>query len=382
MSTLKYTCLLLFMPFLGFSQETINGTITHNGVQRSYILYLPAVYDGMTPMPLVLNFHGYGSNASEQMWYGDFRSIADTAGFLIVHPLGSLFNGITHWNVGGFTLGSTADDLGFTALLLDSLVANYAINADRIYATGMSNGGYMSFLLGCQLSDRIAALASVTGSMTPQITSTCNPERPVPVMQIHGTNDGVVPYSGASWTNAIPSVIQFWVDNNTCDPLPTVVTLPDVVTTDGSTVEHSVYSGGDKGAVVEHFKVINGGHTWPGSVFSSNGTNQDINASKEIWRFFSQYDLNGLINTSSVDDNSDLHRKLEVFPNPTQSVLYLNLADQPLSQLYQIYDLRGQFVASGGIQAKDHIDLSNFAPGVYLLKIGAQSTFIIRSEKY
>lgn len=101
MSTLKYTCLLLFMPFLGFSQETINGTITHNGVQRSYILYLPAGYDGMTPMPLVLNFHGYGSNASEQMWYGDFRSIADTAGFLIVHPLGSLFNGITHWNVGG-----------------------------------------------------------------------------------------------------------------------------------------------------------------------------------------------------------------------------------------------------------------------------------------
>jgi len=150
---------------------TINGSIEHNGMDRSYILYVPESYDGTKAVPLVLNFHGYTSNAKDQMNYGDFRPLADKEGFIVVHPQGTLLDGKTHWNVGGWTLASKVDDVAFTEALLDHLSSEYKIDAKRVYSTGMSNGGYMSFLLACQLSNRIAAVASVTGSMTPQIFS-------------------------------------------------------------------------------------------------------------------------------------------------------------------------------------------------------------------
>src|SRR5258706_3847373 len=151
--------LLFCFPLFLSGQQTINGTIMHDGLQRDYILYVPASYVPGTPAPLVLNFHGYTSNAFEQMFYGDFRPIADTAGFLIVHPNGTVDQlGNQHWNVGWGT--STVDDVGFTNALIDSLSAQYDINQDRVYSTGMSNGGFMSYKLACDLSNRIAAIAS------------------------------------------------------------------------------------------------------------------------------------------------------------------------------------------------------------------------------
>ena len=132
---------LILFPFLGNSQQTINGSISHDNLDREYILYVPENYTGNDPIPLVFNFHGLGSNANEQMFYGDFRPIADTAGFIIVHPQGTIFSGNAHFNVGGFTNGSTVDDVGFSVALLDSIAANYNIDLDRVYSTGMSNGG-------------------------------------------------------------------------------------------------------------------------------------------------------------------------------------------------------------------------------------------------
>ena len=275
-----------------FSQQTINGSIIHDNLQRDYILYVPALYNATNPTPLVFNFHGYTSNAFDQMWYGDFRSIADTAGFIIAHPMGSLDNsGITHWNVGWG--GSTVDDIGFTAALIDSLSANYNINQDRIYSTGMSNGGYFSYHLACNLSTKIAAIASVTGAMSQYTQTICNPSHPTPVMEIHGTADLTVPF------NDIISGLGYWRSYNNCNPIADTTIIPDLVLGDWSTVEHIVFDNGDNGVTTELFKVINGEHTWPGSNFSSGVTNYDINASAEIWRFFSKYDINGLINSST-----------------------------------------------------------------------------------
>lgn len=267
---------------------TMNGSIMHDGMERTYILYVPASYTPEEAMPLVLNFHGYTSNASEQMGYGDFRPIADTAGFIVVHPQGSLLAGETHWNVGGWTLESTTDDVGFTEALLDSISAVYNIDQTRIYSTGMSNGGYMSFLLACQMSERIAAIASVTGSMTPETFNDCRPGKSMPVMQIHGTSDNVVPYTGAGWTRSIADVLDYWINVNGCDATVVRTDLTDSNMQDGSTVDHHTY-GCEAKAAVEHFEVAGGGHTWPGSVPGGAGTNQDINASAEIWTFFSRY---------------------------------------------------------------------------------------------
>ena len=132
---MRYIPLLLLLigcTFSSFAQETINASITHDGIQRDYILYIPELYDGNTTVPLVLNFHGFGSSASQQMFYGDFRDIADTEGFLLVHPEGTTFIGNQFWNVGFPGLSSNIDDVGFTEALIDELATLYAIDLDRV----------------------------------------------------------------------------------------------------------------------------------------------------------------------------------------------------------------------------------------------------------
>ncbi|MEP6796462.1 MAG: PHB depolymerase family esterase, partial [Saprospiraceae bacterium] len=281
---------ILCLPLLVISQQTINGSIMHDGLQRDYILYIPASYVPGHSAPLVLNFHGYTSNAFEQMFYGDFRPIADTAGFLVVHPMGTVDQlGNTHWNVGWGS--SNVDDVGFTAALIDSLSAQYDINQDRIYSTGMSNGGFFTYKLACELSDRIAAIASVTGTMNTGQTTTCHPQHPMPVMEIHGTSDPTVAYDGTVFFTAIPTVLAYWATFNACHTPPDIDNIPDINTSDGCTAVHYVYANGTNGVEVEHYKIINGVHAWPGSAFGGVGTNQDVNASKEIWRFFSKYDI-------------------------------------------------------------------------------------------
>ena len=348
----------------------------HDGIQRDYILYIPAIYDGNTDVSLVLNFHGYGSNANEQMIYGDFRDIADTEGFLLVHPEGTLLNGEKHWNVGNFTIGSTADDVGFTEALIDELANLYAINLDRVYATGMSNGGFMSFLLACQLSEKIAAIASVTGSMTPDTYDACSTQHPTPILQIHGTSDGVVPYDGnIIWTLSIVDVISYWVNYNNCGTNPTITAFQDIDPSDESTVEHIVYSGGDNGVTTEHMKVIGGGHTWPGSVFNLPGTNYDINASMEIWQFFSRFDING---TLSV--NEFVNRQVTIYPNPTNSKIKLSLNfSEELN--YELFSSLGKLLIIGTIKTNSQeIDLSNLPPNIYYLKLGNQVFKILKSN--
>lgn len=363
-----------------FAQQTINGSITHDGIQREYLLYIPAIYTASSSSPLIINYHGYGSNASEQMFYGDFRSIADSVGFIVVHPEGTLFGGLTHWNVGGWTGGSTVDDVGFTEALLDSLAAIYSIDATRVYATGMSNGGFMSFLLACQLSEKIAAIASVTGSMTPETYNNSNPQHPTPILQMHGTSDAVVPYIGASWTKSINEVIQYWTGFNNCYPTPDITMLPDLNPNDGSIVEHSLYSGGDNGVSVEHYKIMGGDHTWPGSAIYLPGTNYDINASVEIWKFFSKYDIDGFINQTSVNQTREDKFNLRVFPNPSNSIIKVE-GDFSNPEKYEIFSQVGIKMIYGYVSSEYHqIDISHLQPNIYFLRIGNQSLKIVKTK--
>ena len=339
----------------------------HDNLERSYILYVPASYDAANPVPLVFNFHGYGSNASQQIFYGDFRPIADQEGFLVVHPDGTRDQAnTTHFNVGWG--GSTVDDVGFTNALLDVLAAEYSINMDRVYSTGMSNGGFMSYLLACELSDRIAAVASVTGSMTTNLTQTCDSDRPMPVLEIHGTNDATVPYDGAAFAEGIDDVIAYWVDFNDCDTEPAIENIEDTNTSDGSTVEHHVYANGTDGVQTELFKIIGGGHTWPGSAFDLGGTNYDINASAEVWRFFNRYDINGLRNTTSAS-SLNLEQKIAVFPNPITDTVNLKFEEEGTKN-YALYSVHGVLLKSGIFNTKDAaLDFAQFPLGQYLLKV-------------
>ncbi len=375
---MKYITLLLILvgcAFSGFAQETIYASITHDGIQRDYILYIPEIYDGNTTVPLVLNFHGFGSSASQQMFYGDFRDIADTEGFLLVHPEGTTFIGNQFWNVGFPGISSTIDDVGFTEALIDELATLYAIDLDRVYATGMSNGGFMSFLLACQLSEKIAAVASVTGSMTQDTFDDCNAQRPTPVLQIHGTEDDVVLYNGNTLSIPIADVISYWVDHNNSETTPTTTTFPDIDPSDGSTIEHSVYEDGDNGITTEHMKVIGGGHTWPGSVINTGGTNQDIDASMEIWLFFSRYDIDGLLSTDDFENN-----QVTIYPNPTQSKINLSLNFSKEVD-YKLFSPLGKQLMTGTItSSNEEIDISYLPSNIYFLKVGNQFYKVLKSN--
>ena len=371
----KLLFLLLCAPLIALGQQTINGTIMHDNLLRQYVLYVPASYDASTAVPLVFSFHGYGSSAVLNMSYTNFTGIADTAGFILIHPQGTIDNtGKAHWNVGGWIIGSTVDDVGFTNALLDSISNAYNIDSARVYSTGMSNGGYMSFLLACQLSDRIAAIASITGSMTPQTYNACNPQHPTPIMQMHGTADGTVPYAGASsWTKSIDEVLQYWVAYNNCDTSPSTTAIPDIDMSDNSTVEHIVYSGGDNGTTTEHFKVFGGGHDWPGVT-----GNMDIMASVEVWKFFSKYYLHEFtvsMELTNVDD-----AVYSIYPNPSNAkILIKGDFSRPLD--YKLFSILGECIASGRLDSNNQqIDLSDLPTNIYFLKVGASTWKVMKVE--
>jgi len=363
---MKKIILLLALALLNtnnvFCQTTLSKSFLHNGIYREYRLYIPDAYSSAGPVPVIFNLHGYTSSNIAQEAYGDFREIADTAKFIIVHPNGTIDgSGNRYWNAYGFT---TVDDLGFLAALIDTVATEYSVDMNRIYFTGMSNGGIMSYNLACNLSSRIAAIASVTGSMTQGMKNSCNALHPTPVMEIHGTADGTVPYNGSGILIPIDTVVKFWIDHNQCDNTPAFTSVPNINTTDGCTAERYIYSGGSQGAIVELFKVIEGGHTWPGATFNVGVTNMDFNASKEIWRFFRKYRLNSLTNISEEINNA-----IRLYPNPAKAIVTIEGTE--IIRSVWMYDALGKelLVVAGNNLNKIQIITEFLEKGVYIIKI-------------
>lgn len=367
---MKKTLLALFFISSLFSikaQTTVIDSIFVGGVYRNYRLYVPAIYTGATARPLIINMHGYTSNANAQQLYSNFMPIADTANFLMVYPNGTLLSGQPFWNAG--ISGALVNDIAFLSALIDSLDLTYNINLNRVYSTGMSNGGYMSHTLACELSNRITAIASVTGSIfTTQYGTNCHPTRPVPVMQIHGTSDPTVPYAGNSGSMHIDTVVKYWVKKNNCNPVATFSNVPNTSTTDGCTAEHYKYLNGTSGSSVEFYKIIGGLHTWPGFPFGGSGTNMDINASKEIWRFFSQYNLSVL---TAVNESEQLKNYLKVYPNPATSVLNFNLENESSVSII-ISDVLGKVVLSETTKANSVL-VDKLKSGIYFITVKTEN---------
>lgn len=366
---MKSPVLLLFLCCISllFSQTNTTETTVVGGVTRTYKLYVPAIYTQGTAVPLIFNFHGYGSNSAEQEAYGDFRPIADTANFILVHPQGLSVNGSTGWNNFGLPANAQAD-IQFVEQMITEISSEYSINSNRIYSTGMSNGGFMSNDLACFLSNRFAAIASVTGGMTTLHKNACNPSHPVPMMQIHGTTDAVVPYigGGAGSFLHVDSLVKFWRNFNQCNANPIFTGLPDIVTSDNCTAEHYVWKNGLQGSSVELYKIINGGHTWPGAIFPVNGnTNQDFKASNEIWRFFRQYSLLQL--TAETEAEISLE-SIRVYPNPSSNQLTIEVGN-PIGLQFSLMDITGKQVISQNLLQTTTVLNLELPSGMYLYEI-------------
>nr|WP_315180551.1 PHB depolymerase family esterase [uncultured Flavobacterium sp.] len=280
-------------------QKTIN--ITFDGVARNFIVYLPSGYNNSGKMPLIFAIHGGSGTPEGMINIANFKTIADRDKVVLVYPEGFQKN----WNDGRPTAPNQLgiNDVGFFNQMCDYMINNYSVDEKKIYATGISNGGFMSTRLGCELSNRIAAIAVNAATIeATTIAPNCKPNRPVPALYIHGTTDPLVPFLGGQITaggtagGTILShfqAIDKWVTINGCNPTPTVTDLPDIAN-DGTTIKQRVYSGGANGSEVVSYVVLNGGHTWPQGYQYLNEaiigkTSQDMNACEVIWTFFKRF---------------------------------------------------------------------------------------------
>jgi polyhydroxybutyrate depolymerase len=265
-------------------------TLVHAGTERQYSLHVPPGYDGVKWMPLVLNFHGYTSNMAQQSLFSGMNATADAEGFVVVYPNGlkNTVNGNQSWNAGACCAfgDSDRDDVGFVDALLDDLASRLCIDDKRVYATGMSNGGFMSYFLACERAQRFAAIGPVAGVLGVPSAS-CTPSRAVPVIHFHGTEDTLVPYDGggASGFASVPNTISGWVARNGCSGQP-------AQTFSNGAARCETTAGCAEGAEVVLCTIDGMGHCWPGQAFCPFGNGStDISANQAMWDFFERFAL-------------------------------------------------------------------------------------------
>jgi polyhydroxybutyrate depolymerase len=268
-----------------------NGEVLTGGQKRAYLLHVPKTIPSGRPMPLVICFHGFAEWPAHLMRLTHWNQLADEFGFLVVYPRGSGFP--FRWRCSSwFGEQGESQDVQFISDLIDQLKKQYPIDESRIYANGLSNGGGMTFLLACRLSERIAAIGGVAGAYM-LLWTDYTPKRPVPAIIFHGTADPLVPFhpSPSGRFSVLPDIPQ-WVEtlaeHNGCQTNP--VPLP----ANGS-VSGVRYPGATNNAEVILYTVTGGGHTWPGGKamprFIVGKTTPDIDATRAMWSFFMEHPL-------------------------------------------------------------------------------------------
>jgi polyhydroxybutyrate depolymerase len=267
----------------GCEDGTLDTTVTEvelevGGVTRRYELHVPPAYDGRTPLPLVLNFHGFTSNATRQREFSQMDMTADSRGFVVAYPDGLDVS----WNAGvccWMSAVNGVDDVGFVRAVINDIAERGCIDRSRVYATGMSNGGFLSHRLACEASDVIAAIGPVAGVLGID-SSACTPSRPVPVIHFHGTADYLVRYDGGcdvcvSDSESVADTIAGWVERNGCTG------APEVVLRNGSATCETT-RGCDGDASVTLCSIADAGHCWPGQLSCSSGESTDDISANEL----------------------------------------------------------------------------------------------------
>jgi polyhydroxybutyrate depolymerase len=287
------------------ASTTTARTIEVAGLSRTYYLHVPVNIPKDREAALVLMFHGGGGTPAWAERESQFSELADREGFLAAYPQGYKKS----WNDGRENRNIAAqrdhiDDLAFVAALLDDLGKNYKIDSKRVFATGISNGATFSQYLGIHLSTRIAAIAPVAGGIAEPLSANFNPEKPVAVLMMNGTQDPLVHYQGGNITlpwgttrGAIistESAVAKWVDHNDCRAESVTVDLPDKDPADGTRVKRLSYTGCREGTEVVLYRIEGGGHTWPGGLQYLpkrliGNMSYDIDATEIIWEFFKRH---------------------------------------------------------------------------------------------
>jgi polyhydroxybutyrate depolymerase len=268
--------------------ETI--PLSSGGLRRTFIVHLPPSYTSH-PLPIVITYHGYDNTAANMEHYTNMGAEADQEQFIVVFPQGALDTAAPpkpSWNagLGAFGPTGTADDVQFTRDMLAYLLKNYCTDARRVYVTGYSIGASMAYRVACELSDQIAALATVEGAFYHIPPGGCQAHRPLPVLEIHGQADLFAPYDGAPPKLSVQTFLNLWLAIDQCDTgiSQTIFQQSDVTATRWPRCAN--------GVIIEHYRISDGGHVWPGSAVpmpTLGYTTHTISANVVIWHFFSPF---------------------------------------------------------------------------------------------
>jgi len=261
-----------------YNDDTASFSTVFGNYNRTFIVHTPPGYSANSdPLPLLFVLHGYTGLSSSIRSYSQFDSIADEENFIVVYVQGTTDSvGNTGWNVDVVSTFAQVDDVGFFAALIKYFKANYSINNDKIFSSGMSLGGFMSYRLACELEE-INGIGSVTGSMA--VYYNCVPPNKKNIIHFHGTSDTVVPYNGNSWTTNVENAQAFWDDYNNCQS-QSEVTMPDF-NGDGVYSTQLISYNCDGNREVILYAMEGEGHTW-----FRKSWGHDLNSSELIWEFF------------------------------------------------------------------------------------------------
>ncbi len=265
--------------------------------KRTYLVHIPKKHDPKQPAAVVLALHGAATNGLMMKFYSGLDRKSDDAGFIVVYPDGTGTGTFLTWNAGGIRgfAGNKSDDVAFIGKLLDDLGGAVSIDKKRVYATGLSNGGMMCYRLAAELSDRIAAIAPVAGTMA---IPKAEPKRPVSVLHFHGTEDKLVPYKvperrGMMLFKGAEESVTLWAKLDGCKEDAETKELSDGKK-DGLKVTRKTFAGGKEGAESVLITIDGGGHVWPGAkldVGFLGKTVQSISANDLMWEFFQKHPL-------------------------------------------------------------------------------------------
>jgi polyhydroxybutyrate depolymerase len=295
----SFACVIVLLLVRLAGAAPISGNLVFGGVERHFIYVIPEAYDAKLPIPLVFIFHGAGNTGASVENSLGFTALQKRKYFIAVYP-----DGIDKaWNGGREEPTSLeaarSDDVGFVSALIDAMEANFKIDPKRIFATGSSNGAIFCETLAVRLSDRIAAIGPVNGTLGPAVSAKYRVRYPVSVISFNGTADTFVPFTGIDISGhkllSAPDTIAFWVKRDGCDTAPTVTDIPKAVPDDGTSVRRLDFENGRDGTEVIAYIIAHGGHTWPGYhtypgwAKVAGNTAMSVNATDEIWDFFDKH---------------------------------------------------------------------------------------------
>ncbi len=291
------------MPEVELTERDLELNIEHGGYTRDFILHIPEHYELLNKIPLIIVMHGGGGIAKGMiaLTNGRFNELADKHGFLVVYPQGLGKS----WNDGrqdpiSYAHKNDIDDIGYLSKIIQKMKQEYKVDSDRVFVTGISNGGFMSIRVSRELADQVKAVAVVCAAIPLNTKDAHVDAQPMNILFINGTTDPLVPYNGGEVKVlrrkrgkiiSTDETIKIFITRNSCSHIPEVEELEDEDSEDGTRVIREEYTNTETGKKVVLLKVVGGGHTWPGgwqylTEKLIGKTSMDINACDEIWLFF------------------------------------------------------------------------------------------------